>query len=84
MSMHESPEEADGAAHLAQRFRCENRVRSLQDAAGIEKRWGRTARIRFHRRSRQRLWLEDVSSRVSSALNCLLVVGGVVVYLIAR
>jgi hypothetical protein len=83
MSMHESPEEEDGVERLAERFQSE-RVRSRRGDGGFAKRWGRTARIRFHRQSRQRLWLEDVSSRVSSALNCLLVVGGVVVLLIAR
>jgi hypothetical protein len=83
MSMQEPPGEEDGAANLAQRFQSE-RVRSQQGAGGFAKRWGRTARIRFHRRSRQRLWLEHVSSRVGSTLNCLLVVGGIIVFCIVR
>jgi hypothetical protein len=77
MFMHDPPGEEDGVAHLAQRFQSE-RARSQRDAEGFAKRWGRTARIRYHRRSRQQLWMERVSRRMDLVLNCLLVVGGII------
>jgi hypothetical protein len=72
----------DYAEYLAQRFRPE-RPRSLQGAGAFEKRWGGKARKRFHRHH-LRMWLQRVSYRASSALNCFLVVGGIFAFWIAR
>jgi len=73
----------DYAEYMAQRFRPE-RVRSLQGAGALEKRWGGKASKRLHRRYRFQMWLQRVCDRASSALNCLLVVGGTIVFWIAR
>jgi hypothetical protein len=69
MTIRESLRE-DDAAHLAQRLRPEC-ARSPEDAG--------TASKRFHQRYRLEPWSQRVSRRVSSALNCVLVVGGIMV-----